>query len=253
MTPGSRVATCVATRASISRSWLTKSTVLFDARSLSSSQRLVGHVEGVVGLVEQQHLVGTAQQRLEDEPLLLAAGQRAHLAVLRLRRTGCDSTASVTRSQPASASYPPTSAQSTSACAYRICAGSSSVSMIASSAAASSTAASRTAGDGQRRQQVPDRAVVVDPADVLPHDPEPAAAPDGPRVRLLVAGDDPQQRRLAGTVGADERDARAVTDPERHVVEERTAVGQDVADAADVEVTHAPSVPVRPRASGQRD
>jgi hypothetical protein len=44
---------------------------------------LARHVEVVVGLVEQQHLVGPAQQRLEREPLLLAAGQRVQHPVLR--------------------------------------------------------------------------------------------------------------------------------------------------------------------------
>ena len=38
---------------------------------------LAGHVEEVVGLVEQQHLVGAAQQVLQHQPLLLAAGEGA--------------------------------------------------------------------------------------------------------------------------------------------------------------------------------
>ena len=43
---------------------------------------LAGHVEEVVGLVEQQHLVGAAQQELQDEALLLASGQGPQRAVL---------------------------------------------------------------------------------------------------------------------------------------------------------------------------
>ena len=43
---------------------------------------LAGHVEEVVGLVEQQHLVGAAQEVLQHQPLLLAARQGAQLAVL---------------------------------------------------------------------------------------------------------------------------------------------------------------------------
>ena len=43
---------------------------------------LARHVEVVVRLVQQQHLVRPAQQRLQREPLLLAAGQRAHHPVL---------------------------------------------------------------------------------------------------------------------------------------------------------------------------
>ena len=42
---------------------------------------LAGHVEVVVRLVEQQHLVGALQQVLQHEPLLLAARQRGERAV----------------------------------------------------------------------------------------------------------------------------------------------------------------------------
>jgi hypothetical protein len=45
-------------------------------------------------------------------------------------------------------------------------------------------------------------------------------------VRLEVAGDDPQQRRLAGAVRADQGARDAVADPERHVVQQRPAVRQ---------------------------
>jgi len=41
---------------------------------------LARHVQVVVRLVEQQHAVRGTQQRLEYQPLLLAAGQRAHVA-----------------------------------------------------------------------------------------------------------------------------------------------------------------------------
>jgi hypothetical protein len=43
---------------------------------------LARHVEEVVRLVQQQHLVRPAQQRLQRQPLLLAAGQGAHHPVL---------------------------------------------------------------------------------------------------------------------------------------------------------------------------
>ena len=72
----------VATRSSSSRSWLTKSTVLGDSTSRGLQPALGGHVEVVVGLVEHEHLVGAAQQRLEHDPLLLTARQRRHLAPL---------------------------------------------------------------------------------------------------------------------------------------------------------------------------
>ena len=44
---------------------------------------LARHVEEVVGLVEQQHLVGTLEEVLQHEPLLLTATERGQGAVLR--------------------------------------------------------------------------------------------------------------------------------------------------------------------------
>jgi hypothetical protein len=38
------------------------------------------HVQVVIRLVEQEHAIGPAQQRLEHQPLLLPAGQRVHVA-----------------------------------------------------------------------------------------------------------------------------------------------------------------------------
>ena len=45
--------------------------------------------------------------------------------------------------------------------------------------------------------------------------------PHGPGIRSLLAGDNPQQRRLAGAVPADHADAFASLDPERGVAEQR--------------------------------
>ena len=76
-------------------------------------------------------------------------------------------------------------------------------------------------------------------ADELAHHAEPATARDRTGVRLQVTGDDAQQRRLAGPVGADEGDLRAVTDPEADVVEEDPTVWQFIAHSGDIHVTHA--------------
>ena len=136
---------------------------------------LAGDVQVVVRLVEQQHLVGTAQQRPEHQPLLLAAGQRATPAPPGLstaRRRGHRAL-----SQTVSAAYPPASAQSASACAYASWAASSSRSMMASSAASTARAASRTR-PGHRHQQVPDRPLVPDRPDELRHHAKSAAGPD---------------------------------------------------------------------------
>ncbi len=107
---------------------------------------LAGDVEVVVGLVEQQHLVGAAQQRLQHEPLLLAAGEGAHLPPLRLvvrarrARPWCTCP---TASRPRSRGPRPSR---TSACAYASWAASSSTVMMACSAASTARAASRMRG-----------------------------------------------------------------------------------------------------------
>ena len=92
--------------------------------------------------------------------------------------------------------------------------GSSSVSIIASSAASRACAASRTRGGATETS----RSRTVDSSrtepDELPHHPETAAAADRPLVRLEVAGDDAQQRGLAGPVRAHQRHRGAVRDPE---------------------------------------
>jgi hypothetical protein len=95
---------------------------------------------------------------------------------------------------------------------------------------------------GQRGQQVAHAAVVVDPADVLAHDAQPARTGHGADRSRLVPGQDAQQRGLARTVGSDERDPLAGTHAERHVVEQRTPVGQRDPDTGDVEMAHAPSL-----------
>ena len=74
--------------------------------------------------------------------------------------------------------------------------------------------------------------------DHLPHHPETAAAGHDAGVRRQLAGDDPQQRRLAGAVGPDQRDLGALADAERHVVEQHPAIRQLEAHSGDVDVSH---------------
>ena len=61
--------------------------------------------------------------------------------------------------------------------------------------------------------------------------PSPPTRATAPLLRRQVAGDHPQQRRLAGAVRADQRGLGAVADPEVHVVEQHPAVGERVPDA----------------------
>ena len=71
-------------RRGAARSWLTRSTVFGHACSDGLQPLLAGHVEVVVGLVEQEHVGVGAQEHLEGEPLLLAARQRGQRPVARL-------------------------------------------------------------------------------------------------------------------------------------------------------------------------
>ena len=98
-----------ATAASSARSWLISRIVFGLARSASSSHTLPGDVEVVVRLVEQQHVGVRAQQHLEREPLLLAAGERRQRAGRPLRSSGWRTAIVVQVSQSTSASQPPAS------------------------------------------------------------------------------------------------------------------------------------------------
>ena len=87
-------------------------------------------------------------------------------------------------------------------------------------------------------------------ADELAHHAQPAGAGDRPGVRDEVAGDDPQQGRLAGAVGADQGDLGAVADPEAHVVEKYSSVGQLVAHSRHIHMSHAGHCPRRTTRGG---
>ena len=89
------------------------------------------------------------------------------------------------------------------------------------------------------QQEVSDRRLLAETgADHLPHHAEPAAAGHYAGVWLEVSGDDAEQRRLAGTVGSDQRHLGALADAERHVVQQHPAVGQLVAHSGDVHMSH---------------
>ena len=86
-------------------------------------------------------------------------------------------------------------------------------------------------------EHLADRARVRADADVLRHVGEGAdvgVALD----RLEPAGEDPQQRRLADAVGADEADVLAAADLEGDVGEEQVAAGMRVGEVGDDDVRH---------------
>ena len=206
---------------------------------------LAGDVEVVVRLVEQQHLVRPAQQRLQHEPLLLAAGQRPHLAppaglVRDAERRDRDGVPQRLGLVPAGVGVvrervgvphlrrarrrPPSSPARRRRRRAR-----------PSRSAGGDTLTSRS------RTVVPSR---TDPMNWR-MTPRPAAARDRTLVRGEVTRDDPQQRGLARAVRADQRGAAAVADAEGHLVQQRTAVRQRERDGVDVDVAHGTTVPSR--------
>ena len=207
---------------------------------------LAGDVEVVVRLVEQEHLVGAAQQRLEHQPLLLAAGQRGHSAPLGPDPGGAQAPPCSrcpraprprTRPRRPSRRAPARSAS---------WAGSSSRSIMASSAASTAWAAARIRAGATESS----RSRTVLSSRTLPTNcritPRPAAAHHGPGRGGEVPGDDPQQRRLARAVGADQGHHGALAHPERHVVEQHASIRKRAADRVDLEVPHSrPSWPTR--------
>ena len=138
----STVATAVAVCASSSRSCDTKKIVLGVSRIRSSSHRLVGTSRKLSGSSSSSTSCGPRRSAVRTSRFC-SPPDRVRSSRCCAFSYGIDKTSVVTSSQAASASYPPTSAQSASACAYRICDGVSSTVMIASSAASSSRAAAR--------------------------------------------------------------------------------------------------------------
>ena len=177
---------------------------------------LAGHVEVVVRLVEEQHVGIGAQQHLEGEPLLLAAregGQRP-LAGLGERLAHGDRAAGV----PQHLGVPPAGVAP-----GRVGAGQRHPGAVAGVDGGGGLGVGEARGGrlqrGRRQveQHVPHRAALLSPAHQLPHDPEPAVDVDAPAVGRLVAGDEPEERGLAGAVGPHEGDVLAVAHAEAHV------------------------------------
>jgi hypothetical protein len=205
---------------------------------------LARHVEEVVRLVEQQHLVRTCQQVLEHEPLLLAAGQCRQVAVLRLV---------VADPERRRAAHVPGDLDvvATRVGVVRQRRGIAHLGLLVVAVHQHQLEAlhlGRCRADPRRghgEQEVGDILRDTWCRDHLPHHAEAPAARDRARVRHEVAGHDPQQRGLAGPVGADQCHLRALTDAERDVVEQHPSVGELEAHPGDVDVTHAPIVGVR--------
>lgn len=184
---------------------------------------LAGDVEVVVRLVEQQHLVRTAQQRLQHEPLLLTAAERPQLTPLRLlvRNTERGHGAHVPHGLGlVSAGLRPV-AEGLRVLHLRGLVVDGEDQLLGPVDRLRGLTDARL-GDGD--EQIPDRTVVPDRAHELRHHPEPAAHRHSAAVRLELPGQEPQQRRLPGAVRPHEGDDGPVRDPERSIAEQHPPV-----------------------------
>src|SRR5690606_20820919 len=202
---------------------------------------LARHVEVVVGLVEQQYLVRAAQQRLEHQPLLLAARERAHLAppgaLVRDAERG-DRADVPQRLLLVAADVGPVGQRLRVGHLHPL-----GVVLHHRELRALQRGGGRAHRLGRHpEQQVAHRRLVAHLTHHLAHDAEPARADHGALLRREVAGDHAGERRLARAVRPDERDARAVADAQRDVVQQRPPVRERDADARQLDVTHDPSL-----------
>lgn len=184
---------------------------------------LAGDVEIVVRLVEQQHLVGPAQQRLQHQPLLLASGQRAHLTPLRLLVRDAEG---LHRAHvPDRLGLVPAHLRPVAQCLrVRHLRGLVVGGEDQLLGPVDGVGGLPNPGLGDGDQQVPHRALVAHRADELLHHAEPAAHRNRAAVRLEVPGDQPQQRGLTGAVRPDEGDHGTVRDAERSIAEQHPPV-----------------------------
>ena len=199
---------------------------------------LARHIEEVVRLVEQQHLVGAAEEVLQHQPLLLAPGEGAELAVLHAVEGQPESgrRADVPRDlEVVAAGVGVLRERMRVGHLGRLVVGVhqrplAGVDLVRRVADPHRRDAEQQVGDGGRVAQTrPDH---------LAHHAQATRAGHRPGVRLQLTGDDPQQRRLAGAVRTHERDLGALADPERHVVQQHPPVRQLVAHPGDVHVSH---------------
>ena len=227
--------TRVAVLASSSRSWLMNRIVLGDSRILALEPDLAGYVEEVVRLVEQQHLVRPGEEVLQHQPLLLTTAERGQVAVLRLLVADAE--------RGGAAGVPhhlDLVAAGVGELGQRRRVGHLRRLVVDVHQLQLEPVDLRSRGPDprwrDREEEVGHRARAD--ADHLPHDAETAGHGDRARVRRELPGDDPQQRGLAGTVGAHQRDLGAVPDAEGHVLEQHPSVGQLVANSGYLHVTH---------------
>ena len=210
---------------------------LLRGRDPRLQRKLRRHVEEVVGLVEEQDLCVAREEHLEHEPLALPAGELG----------GAPRTDVVeARADDRAAGGVPLALELVAAelrpVRDRLAQAHAGVGRVPAGLEVALGGEHLLPRGAQPRgreleEHLPHRARVRADADVLRHVGERAdvgVALD----RVEAAGEDPQQRRLADAVGADEADVVAAADLERHVGEEQVAARMGVGQVGDDDVGH---------------
>ena len=228
-----------------------KKTVFFELVKFRLQPALARDVEVVVRFVQEQQLVGAGEESLKDQPLLLSAGEAGRRAVLG---------AVEGQAKGRHANLVPDGLDVVAAGVAPVHDGLG----VAHLGGFVVVLQHRefgfvhgAGGRGQfrrrgRHQQVAHRRVIPDLAHELAHDAHVSRPANHAFVRNEVAGDDPEQRGLAGSVGPDQRCFAAVRDLEGHAIEQLCAVGKEVIDAGYVNMSHAINLPTDRRAGRGR-
>ncbi len=199
--------------------------------------QLARHVQVIVRLVEQEHLVAAAQQRLQRQALLFPAGQRAHLAPP--RRIESDAQGRRTTLIPDHL--------------HRVAAGVDVAGQRSGIPQLGGLVIDVHQGElggleiahrqaqrrwGHRDEELMHRGGIPDTAHELRHDTQAARAGHRTGVRGELARDDPQQGGLTGAVRTDERDLAAFSHPESDLVEQDPPISQGKTHRVDVHIPH---------------
>ncbi|SHU01250.1 Uncharacterised protein [Mycobacteroides abscessus subsp. abscessus] len=174
-------------------------------------------IQIVVGFIQQQDLVGPAQQRFQNQSLLLTAGKCVDAAksgqLIRNSERGCGVYVALSLEFVAANVGP---------VRQRLCVLDLVLLTVAlhecQLRAVEMLGGPPDAIGCYRQQQIADRRIITNRTDELPHHSKLPTAGDGSVVWIGIASDNPQQCRLTGPVGAYQGGLAALADPQADIV-----------------------------------